>query len=88
MHETHHHRKKSPSQRTWLRKLWRPTWSLWAWCLWHLWAAAGFYLNGVVTQRFEGQLFELPTVVYARVLNLELVYVLNDEITRQELRMS
>lgn len=62
--------KKSPSQRTWLRKLWSLTWKLGLVFI-ALMVAAGFYLNGVVTQRFEGQLFELPTVVYARVLNLE-----------------
>ncbi len=30
----------------------------------------GIYLDSVVKERFEGQLFELPTVVYARILNL------------------
>lgn len=30
----------------------------------------GIYLDTVVKQRFEGQLFDLPTVVYARVLDL------------------
>ena len=30
----------------------------------------GIYLDSVVKQRFEGQLFDLPTVVYARVLDL------------------
>lgn len=30
----------------------------------------GFYLDHIVKQRFEGQLFELPTVVYARILSL------------------
>ncbi|WP_372059206.1 penicillin-binding protein 1B [Vibrio sp. 10N.261.51.F12] len=45
-------------------------------------AAVGFYLDQVVKERFEGQLFDLPTVVYARVLNLSS----GDTITIQQLR--
>ncbi|GLR03280.1 penicillin-binding protein 1B [Vibrio hyugaensis] len=30
----------------------------------------GIYLDSVVKDRFDGQLFDLPTVVYARILNL------------------
>ncbi|GAL21407.1 multimodular transpeptidase-transglycosylase [Vibrio maritimus] len=41
-----------------------------------------YYLDQVVKERFEGELFELPTVVYARVLNLSV----GDEITVQQLR--
>ena len=32
---------------------------------------AGVYLNSVVKQKFSGQLFQIPTVVYARILTLE-----------------
>ncbi|MDF2154200.1 penicillin-binding protein 1B [Vibrio sp. CAU 1672] len=42
----------------------------------------GIYLDSVVRDRFDGQLFELPTVVYARILNLSP----GDNITIQELR--
>ncbi|KFD82095.1 penicillin-binding protein 1B [Vibrio paracholerae] len=31
----------------------------------------GIYLDSIIKPRFEGQLFDLPTVVYARILNLE-----------------
>ncbi|MGF1772983.1 penicillin-binding protein 1B [Vibrio wakamikoensis] len=41
-----------------------------------------YYLNQVVKERFEGELFELPTVVYARVLNLSV----GDSITPAQLR--
>ncbi|KUJ00379.1 hypothetical protein VRK_05100 [Vibrio sp. MEBiC08052] len=30
----------------------------------------GVYLNNLVSQKFEGQLFDLPTVVYARILSM------------------
>ncbi|MCV5657248.1 hypothetical protein OFN54_38460, partial [Escherichia coli] len=42
----------------------------------------GIYLDSVVKERFDGQLFELPTVVYARILNLNP----GENITIQELR--
>ncbi|PMM44675.1 penicillin-binding protein 1B [Vibrio breoganii] len=59
--------KKAP--RSWLKKLWGITWKL---------GLTGFavlafvmiYLNTIVERRFDGQLFDLPTVVYARILNL------------------
>ncbi|MCG3721722.1 penicillin-binding protein 1B [Vibrio cincinnatiensis] len=43
---------------------------------------SGLYLNSVVKQRFEGQLFDLPTVVYARILTLQP----GDPITLSEVR--
>ncbi|CAH0538713.1 penicillin-binding protein 1B [Vibrio marisflavi] len=43
---------------------------------------AGVYLDSLVKQKFEGQLFALPTVVYARILYL----TPGDQITIQELR--
>ncbi|MDA0148649.1 penicillin-binding protein 1B [Vibrio sp. LaRot3] len=59
----------SSKQSSWLKKLWSISWKL---------AIAGFavllfvgiYLDNIVKQKFEGQLFELPTVVYARILTL------------------
>ncbi|WP_159655656.1 penicillin-binding protein 1B [Vibrio atypicus] len=68
-------------QRNWLKVLWGISWKL---------AVAGFaillfvgiYLDSVVKQRFEGQLFDLPTVVYARILNL----APGDSISIQEVR--
>ncbi|WP_027696304.1 penicillin-binding protein 1B [Vibrio litoralis] len=63
-------RKTPPKKKTWLQKLWSIGWKLGLVFIAFM-VAAGFYLNGVVTQRFTGQLFELPTVVYARVMTLE-----------------
>lgn len=63
-------RKTPPKKKTWLQKLWSIGWKLGLVFIAFM-VAAGFYLNGVVTQRFAGQLFELPTVVYARVMTLE-----------------
>ncbi|GAM56503.1 multimodular transpeptidase-transglycosylase [Vibrio ishigakensis] len=65
-------RKSAPKKRN-KPSIWRKLWSI-GWKL----ALVGvavlvfviFYLNTVVERRFEGQLFDLPTVVYARVLNL------------------
>ena len=42
----------------------------------------GVYLDSVVRQRFEGQLFDLPTVMHARILNL----APGDSISIQEVR--
>nr|WP_240432746.1 penicillin-binding protein 1B [Vibrio halioticoli] len=60
---------KAKHPRSWKKTLWGITWKA---------SLAGFavlafvmvYLNTVVERRFEGQLFDLPTVVYARILNL------------------
>ena len=71
-------------QKTWLKKLWSIGWKL-ALVFLVLMVAAGFYLNNVVTQRFTGQLFELPTVVYARVMNLEPGSSISVSKLRQEL---
>ncbi|MFV0574373.1 MAG: penicillin-binding protein 1B [Vibrio sp.] len=62
--------KKKKSQKSLGKKLWSIGWKLGLVFI-ALMTAAGFYLNGVVTERFSGQLFELPTVVYARIMNLE-----------------
>ncbi len=63
-------KKKATSNKSWLKTLWGIGWKL-GLVFAALMIAAGFYLNGVVTERFAGQLFELPTVVYARIMNLE-----------------
>ncbi|CAM2847327.1 penicillin-binding protein 1B [Vibrio rarus] len=60
--------KKAPSK-SWGRRIFSISWKL---------AVAGIavlafimiYLNTIVERRFDGQLFDLPTVVYARILNL------------------
>ncbi|MCE0493348.1 penicillin-binding protein 1B [Vibrio salinus] len=57
-----------PSVSVW-KKLWQIGWKVGVTCL-TLIIAYGFYLNHEVKQRFDGQLFELPTVVYARILML------------------
>ncbi len=67
--------KKSPSKksaankRSWKQKLWGITWKS-ALALFSVLLFVGIYLDSVVKQRFEGQLFDLPTVVYARILHL------------------
>lgn len=60
---------KKTGKRQWLKTLWGIGWKLTvAGCAVLLFV--GIYLDSVVKQRFEGQLFDLPTVVYARILNL------------------
>ncbi|KLN64168.1 penicillin-binding protein 1B [Vibrio sp. VPAP30] len=72
--------KKKP-QRSWLKAIWGFSWKLTlAGCAVLL--VVGIYLDSLVKQRFEGQLFDLPTVVYARILNL----APGDAITIQEVR--
>ncbi|MBU2896360.1 penicillin-binding protein 1B [Vibrio hepatarius] len=75
-------RKRSKkNQRSWLKMLWGVSWKV---CLAGLVLIVfvGVYLDSVVRQRFEGQLFDLPTVVYARILNL----APGDSISIQEVR--
>lgn len=63
---------KKPSnngKRSWLKVLWSITWKAGI-ALAAVLLFVGIYLDSVVKERFEGQLFELPTVVYARILNL------------------
>ncbi|WP_261815911.1 penicillin-binding protein 1B [Vibrio gallicus] len=65
--------KKRATKKSQQVSIWRRLWGVG----WKLGLVAGavllfvvFYLNTVVERRFEGQLFDLPTVVYARILNL------------------
>ena len=68
-------------QRHWLKMLWGIGWKLGI-AVFAVLLFVGIYLDSVVKQRFEGQLFDLPTVVYARILNL----APGDAITIQEVR--
>lgn len=68
-------------QRSWLKVVWGVTWKL-GLAGFALLLFVGIYLDSVVKQRFEGQLFDLPTVVYARILNLSP----GDSISIQEVR--
>lgn len=72
---------KKSGQRTWLKTLWGISWKL-GLAGFAVLLFVGIYLDSVVKQRFEGQLFDLPTVVYARILNL----APGDDITIQEVR--
>ncbi|KHA60859.1 peptidase [Vibrio variabilis] len=72
---------KAKAQRTWLKTLWGISWKLGLAGLAIL-LFVGIYLDSVVKQRFEGQLFDLPTVVYARILHL----TPGDAISIQEVR--
>lgn len=67
--------RKSPSakptrSRTWLKRLWSLSWKV-GLALAAVLVFTGIYLDSMIKQRFEGQLFDLPTVVYARILTLE-----------------
>lgn len=75
--------KKSSSSRLrlWLTKLWAITWKVALACA-ALLLFIGIYLDSMIKQRFDGQLFDLPTVVYARILTLEP----GSELSLQELR--
>ncbi|TMX33869.1 transglycosylase domain-containing protein, partial [Vibrio sp. Hep-1b-8] len=70
-----------PPQRRWLKTLWGISWKV-GLAGFALLLFVGIYLYSVVKQRFEGQLFDLPTVVYARILNL----APGEDITIQEVR--
>ncbi|MEF1170917.1 penicillin-binding protein 1B [Vibrio sinaloensis] len=72
---------KAKAQRTWLKTVWGISWKLGLAGLAVL-LFVGIYLDSVVKQRFEGQLFDLPTVVYARILHL----TPGDAISIQEVR--
>ncbi|MGB2078910.1 MAG: penicillin-binding protein 1B [Vibrio sp.] len=79
---------KSPRKRkkqvTWKGRLWGIFWKL-ALVGIVLAAALGFYLNSLVTQRFSGQLFSIPTVVYARIMNLQVGASMSESELLQEL---
>ncbi len=60
---------KKMGNRGWLKTLWGIAWKM-GLATAALLLFVGIHLDSVVKQRFEGQLFDLPTVVYARVLDL------------------
>ncbi|HHF3018968.1 TPA: penicillin-binding protein 1B [Vibrio diabolicus] len=74
-------KKPANEKRSWLKVLWSFSWKAGV-ALAAVLLFVGIYLDSVVKERFEGQLFELPTVVYARILNLNP----GENITIQELR--
>ncbi|OXX74065.1 penicillin-binding protein 1B [Vibrio sp. V19_P1S1T109] len=74
-------KKPSAPRKAWWKIVWGIGWKL-SLALAAVLLFVGIYLNSVVKQRFEGQLFDLPTVVYARILNL----APGDDIPLQELR--
>ncbi|PFG55384.1 penicillin-binding protein 1B [Vibrio sp. ES.051] len=74
-------KKPTNEKRSWLKILWSLSWKAGV-ALAAVLLFVGIYLHSVVKERFDGQLFELPTVVYARILNLSP----GDNITIQELR--
>ncbi|EPP19963.1 penicillin-binding protein 1B [Vibrio fluvialis] len=61
---------KPNGSRSWLKRLWSLGWKV-GLALAAVLIFIGIYLDSMIKQRFEGQLFELPTVVYARILTLE-----------------
>ncbi len=69
------------AQSGWLKKIWQVGWKV-ALAGVTVLLFTGIYLDSKVTEKFEGQLFELPTVVYGRILTLSP----GDEITLAELR--
>ncbi|MCR9848393.1 penicillin-binding protein 1B [Vibrio antiquarius] len=74
-------KKPANEKRSWLKVLWSFSWKAGV-ALAAVLLFVGIYLDSIVKERFEGQLFELPTVVYARILNLNP----GENITIQELR--
>ncbi|HGZ7312069.1 TPA: penicillin-binding protein 1B [Vibrio parahaemolyticus] len=74
-------KKPTNEKRSWLKVLWSFGWKAGV-ALAAVLLFVGIYLDSVVKERFDGQLFELPTVVYARILNLNP----GENITIQELR--
>ncbi|MGR5543501.1 hypothetical protein ACPV5V_33600, partial [Vibrio campbellii] len=66
---------------SWIKRLWSLTWKC-GLALLAVLVVVGIYLDTVVRQKFDGQLFDLPTVVYARILTL----TPGQDITIQEVR--
>jgi penicillin-binding protein 1B len=62
-------KKTERSNRSWLKAMWSFSWKA-AIALAAVLLFVGIYLDSVVKDRFDGQLFDLPTVVYARILHL------------------
>lgn len=75
---------KTSNKPSWLRRLWSLAWKL-ALVTAAVLLFVGIYLDTVVRSRFDGQIFELPTVVYSRVLTLTPGAELSIKEMRQEL---
>ncbi|ELV8653610.1 penicillin-binding protein 1B [Vibrio vulnificus] len=69
------------AKRQWLKTLWSLSWKA-GLALVAVLIFVGIYLDSVVKQRFEGQLFQLPTVVYARIQTL----YAGENVSRSELQ--
>jgi penicillin-binding protein 1B len=76
--------KRSMGKRSWLLAFWSFSWKA-SIALFAILVFVGVYLNSQVKQRFDGQLFELPTVVYARILTLAPGDLIGVKALRQEL---
>ncbi|WP_063344635.1 penicillin-binding protein 1B [Vibrio jasicida] len=74
-------KKPSNGKRSWLKIIWSFSWKAGV-ALAAVLLFVGIYLDSVVKDRFDGQLFDLPTVVYARILNLNP----SENITIKEMR--
>ncbi|WP_165310330.1 penicillin-binding protein 1B [Vibrio ziniensis] len=61
--------KKPNRPKSWLKRLWGIGWKV-SVAVVAILVFAGIYLDSVIKHRFEGQLFDLPTVVYARILEI------------------
>lgn len=77
-------KRKVEKKPSWLKRLWSLCWKI-GLAAFALLAFIGIYLDSVVRDRFEGQLFQLPTVVYSRVLTLEVGSQLSISQVRKEL---
>ncbi|PWI34586.1 penicillin-binding protein 1B [Vibrio albus] len=75
---------KKPQKPGWLRRLWSFGWKL-ALTVFAVMVFIGIYLDTSVRAKFDGQIFDLPTVVYARVLTLSPGMDLTVEEMRKEL---
>ncbi|WP_413285893.1 penicillin-binding protein 1B [Vibrio sp. MA40-2] len=61
--------KQSNNKKGWFKVIWSFGWKL-SVTLVAVLVFVGIYFDSIVKEKFEGQVFDLPTVVYARVLNL------------------
>ena len=68
----------------WMKKLWRFGWKF-GLTVGTIIVFYGFYLNSVIAKRFESQPYDLPTVVYARILTLSPGDQVNIQDVRHEL---
>ncbi len=72
---------KKTQKTSWLRRLWSFGWKL-SLTVFAVLVFLGIYLDTMVRAKFDGHIFDLPTVVYARVLDL----APGSEVTIEEMR--